>query len=184
MIPLKTNRLLIRTFKGSDWECLLEMIIQYESSPLAKFDQQWPTSAEEIKAVAEWFASGDCFLAVTLKENSQFIGFVALNPEGEDSQEYNLGYVFNANYHSQGYATEACQAVLSHAFGPLQAHRVVTGTAAANQASCRLLERLGFQKTGEGTSSFWTGEDGEPIDFLGYQFALTREEWEKAFTPK
>lgn len=180
MDPLTTERLVIRNFKSGDWEALLEMILKYEASPYAKFDQQWPTSPEEIKGVAEWFASGDGFLAVCLKETGRLIGFVALNPEqDEERRVYNLGYVFNADYHGKGYASEACREVLHHAFDALQVDRVITGTAAANTASRRLLEKLGFQKTGESTGSFWQGDDGKPIEFLGYTYALSKEKWER-----
>jgi RimJ/RimL family protein N-acetyltransferase len=55
---------------------------------------------------------------------------------------------------------------------------VITGTAAVNQNSCRLLERLGFQKIGEKISSFKNAEDGTPIEFLGYIYAMSKEQWE------
>lgn len=179
MIPIETERLVVRNFKANDWEALHKMIVQYEASEYAAYDQQWPTSVKEIQGIAAWFASGDNFLAVCLKEASQFIGFVALNPEeGEDRQEYDIGYVFDSNYHGRGYAAEACKAILQRAFGPLQALRVVTGTAALNRPSCRLLERLGFRKIGEKMSSFKTAEDGKPIEFLGNIYAISKEEWE------
>jgi [ribosomal protein S5]-alanine N-acetyltransferase len=169
----------VRNFQINDCEALHEMIVQYEASEFAAYDQQWPTSAEEIKGITEWFASGDNFLAVCLKETNQFIGFVALNTEeGEGSQEYNIGYIFNSHHHGHGYAAEACTAVLDRAFGQLQAGRVITGTAAVNQKSCLLLERLGFQKIGEKISSFKNAEDGTPIEFLGYMYALSKEEWQ------
>ncbi len=179
MIALETNRLVVRNFKVSDCEALHEMIVQYEASEVAAYDQQWPTSVAEIKGITDWFASGDNFLAVCLKETSQFIGFVALNPEDvEENQEYNIGYVFNSHYHGHGYAMEACKAVLDRAFGQLRVARVITGTAAVNQSSCRLLERLGFQKVGEKVNSFKNAEDGTPIEFLGYIYAMSKEEWE------
>ena len=178
MIPLETERLVIRNFETSDWGYLHEMIIQYEASEYAAYDQSWPTSPEEIKGVVEWFSSGDNFLAVCLKDRGQFIGFVALNPEQSDENPaYNLGYIFNYNFHGKGYAAEACRAVLSRAFGRLSAERVVSGTAAVNQASCRLLERLGFRKISQSVGSFRTAANGEPVEFLGYQFALTKDEW-------
>jgi [ribosomal protein S5]-alanine N-acetyltransferase len=131
----------------------------------------------------EWFARGDSCLAVCLKDTSQLIGFVSLNPEeGGSQRQFNTGYVFNSDFQSRGYATEACRAVLSHAFGQLQAYRVVTGTAAVNQASCRLLERLGFKKVGEETASFRTAEDGKPIEFLGYRYAIWKDEWQNRKT--
>lgn len=176
MIPIETERLVVRNFNVNDWDVLHKMIVQYEASEYAAYDQPWPTSVEEIKGITKWFASGDNFLAACLKETSQFIGFVALSPE--EGEEYNLGYVFDSNYHGQGYATEACNAVLHRAFGPLKASRVISGTAAVNRSSCRLLERLGFRKTGEETTSFRATEDGKPIEFLGYVYALSNDEWQ------
>jgi RimJ/RimL family protein N-acetyltransferase len=177
---LDTDRLIIRNFQSNDWQALLAMIVQYQASEFAAYDQQWPTSQEEIRKVTKWFASGDSFLAVCLKDTSQLIGFVGLNPEDVGSHRaFNIGYVFNSNFHGYGYATEACKAVLGHAFDQLHADSVVTGTAALNQPSCRLLERLGFQKSGEETASFRSTEDGKPIEFLGYRFTISRDEWEK-----
>ncbi len=180
MIPIETERLVVRNFEANDWEALHAMIVQYEASEYAAYDQQWPTSAEEIKGIAEWFAGGNNFLAICLKDTGQFIGFVALNLEGEEGcREYSIGYVFNSNYHGHGYATEACKVMLDRVFDELQASKVVTGTAALNQPSCRLLEQLGFRKIGEEVSSFKTAEDGKPMEFLGYVYALSKEEWEK-----
>ena len=177
MILLETERLLIRNFRVGDWEALHEIISQYESSEFAAYDQPWPTAPEEIKKITEWFADGDSYLAVCLKVAGRLIGFVALNQQQDDDRTFSLGYIFHFDYHGQGYATEACRAVLAYAFDRLQAHRVVTGTAAANRASCRLLERLGFKKTSESTPSFRTTPDGQPIQFVGYTFELSRDEW-------
>ena len=177
-MAIETDRLVIRGFRADDAEPLRQMIVRYQASEYAAYDHRWPTSPEEVKGVAEWFASGDSFLAVCLKATGTLIGFVALNGgEGEAGKELNLGYCFDADYHGKGYATEACRAALSRAFSTLGAARVVTGTAAANTPSCRLLARLGMSKTGEATGSFQQSEDGTPIDFLGYSFALSREEW-------
>lgn len=179
MLILETERLNIRNFQANDWEALFEMIIQYQASEMAAYDHQWPTSREEIRGITEWLAKRDNYLAVCLKDTGQFIGFVGLNPEQEENyRAFNTGYVFNSDYHGHGYATEACRAVLSRAFGQLQADRVVTGTAAVNHASCRLLERLGFTKIGKKTASFKTGKDGKPIEFMSYTYALSKDEWE------
>jgi [ribosomal protein S5]-alanine N-acetyltransferase len=175
---LETERLVIRNFQATDWEALHEMIVQYTASELAAYDQPWPTAPEEIRKVTEWFASGDSYLAVCLKPADRFVGFVALNPDASDEQRvFNLGYVFNFDYHGHGYATEACRAVLEQAFEARQAQRVVTGTAAANGASRRLLERLGFEKTSESIGSFRQTSDGKPLQFVGYTFELSRDAW-------
>lgn len=185
MTILETERLVIRSFQTNDWQALYELIIQYLASEFAAYDHQWPTSHEEIRKVTEWFARGDSYLAVCLKGTSRLIGFVSLNPEkGECKRQFNTGYVFNPFFHGRGYAAEACRAVLRRAFGQLQADRVVAGTAAVNKASCRLLERLGFHKVAEETASFKTGDDGKPIVFLGYRYAISKDEWEKRLSAK
>ena len=173
---LATERLVIRNFVPDDWEALREMILQYESSEYAAYDHQWPTSEEEIRDVAGMFTKGDSFFVVCLK-GEEFIGFVALN--GTDvEREFDLGYCFNFRYHGKGYATEACRAIIDYAFSRLAAVRVVTGTAAANRPSCRLLARLGMKQTDESTGSFRQTPDGEPIEFAALSFALSRDEWE------
>jgi ribosomal-protein-alanine N-acetyltransferase len=182
MISLEIERLVLRNFQSSDWGDLHTMIVQYEASGMAVYDQPWPTSPEDIKGVVNWFASGDQYHAVCLKEGSRFIGFVALNPEADESSRvYNLGYIFLDDFHNKGFASEACRAVLQHAFHCLKAERVIAGTAALNVPSCHLLEKLGFIKTGESTGSFRNSEDGTPIEFLGFTFTLTKEAWEETF---
>ncbi|MEW6749355.1 MAG: GNAT family N-acetyltransferase [Candidatus Latescibacterota bacterium] len=160
MVPLVTDRLRIRQFTAADGEALLEMIVQYQASEYAAYDHPWPTAPEEIRKVAEWFAAGDQYLAVCLRETGRFIGFVCLNPR-QTARVYNLGYIFNFDHHGRGYATEACRAMLGRAFAELQAERIVTGTAAANVPSVHLLGRLGFTGIGNG------------------EYALSREEWER-----
>ena len=68
MNAIETDRLAIRNFAPGDWSALQEMAIQYQASEWAKHEDPWPTSAEEIKGMAEWFARGDDYLAVCLKE--------------------------------------------------------------------------------------------------------------------
>jgi RimJ/RimL family protein N-acetyltransferase len=177
MMLLETERLVVRNFRAHDWETLHEIIVQYESSAMAVYDHQWPTSPDKIEEIAAWFAQGDSFLAVCLKDTHRLIGMVSLNLEKAELPEFNLGYIFGSAYHGKGYATEACRAVLGYAFTQLQAQRVVTGTAAANIPSCRLLARLGFKKTSEDTGSFRKTPSGQPIEFLGYGFALTQDDW-------
>jgi [ribosomal protein S5]-alanine N-acetyltransferase len=162
MEAIETERLRLRNFTPEDWQDLHTMILQYVATPYAAYDHQWPTSEEELQQVARWFASGDQYLAVCLRPEGQFIGFVCLNPEeGRAQPTCNLGYIFSEDYHGQGYATEACRAVLERAFTVLGAERVITGTPEANLPSCRLLARLGLT----------------PMEEPG-MYALSREEWQ------
>ena len=178
MHPITTERLLIRNFTTNDAYSLRKLILKFLESEYAVYDHPWPVSVEEIQQVVEYFASGDHFLAVDLKDGDTLIGFVALNPEEEsETCDYNLGYNFDFDFQGHGYATEACTAVLRYAFEELNAECICTGTAAANEPSCRLLAKLGFKKTGEGIESFHEDKDGNPIEFLGYEYMLEKKEF-------
>jgi ribosomal-protein-alanine N-acetyltransferase len=162
---IETERLIIRNFTTDDGSALYKMIVQYQQSPYAKYDHPWPADPEEIRGVAKWFADGDHYLAVCLKPSGVFIGFVCLNPEEHDGEPaLNIGYIFDADYYRQGYATEAGRAALARAFNDLGVSRVVTGTARQNLPSVRLLARLGLKETDEGPGCY----------------AITREEWRGA----
>jgi len=181
VIPLETERLVIRDFVGDDWRDLHEMILLYQASEYAMYDHKWPTSEKEIRGVTEWFASGDRFRAVYLKETAKLIGFISLNLKEEgEGKVYGFGYVFHTGYQGQGYATEACRAVLDHAFEPLAADRITTGTAKANLPSVRLLKKLGLRVVQERVGTSWKEQDGKPIEVVTLSLTMTRDEWQAA----
>lgn len=176
MEPIETERFTIRNFVPEDWRDLLEVAVNYQASEYAKYDHKWPTDEEGVRGMANWFSEGERFVAVCLKEGGKLIGMISVNPK-EEGVEYGFGYVFHADYHGQGYATEACRAMVDYAFESLGAQRMTTGTAAANLPSCRLLQRLGFQVVDRRMGSLRETEDGEPIEVETLSLKLTREQW-------
>lgn len=85
--------------------------------------------------------------------------------EPAEPMTWDLGYIFNPLYSGQGYATEACRALLEHGFGELGPHRVVAICDPGNPPSWKLLERLSLRR-GRRTALADT-----------YQYALLAEEW-------
>ncbi|WP_140634858.1 GNAT family N-acetyltransferase [Methylibium rhizosphaerae] len=59
--------------------------------------------------------------------------------------DVDIGFAFLARYGSMGYAHEAASACMAHAREVLRLPRVVAITVAGNQASIRLLEKLGLR---------------------------------------
>jgi ribosomal-protein-alanine N-acetyltransferase len=162
MITLETDRLIIRNFRPDDWQDLQEVAVAYRASKWAKYEDPWPTSDEEVKGMATWFAGGDGYLAACLKSSGKLIGLVAIEQrEGQTGHVHNLGYVFHPGYHGQGYATEACRAAVGYVFGPLAADRILTGTYPDNEESIKLLKRLGLKEVARG------------------EYAISKEEWMK-----
>lgn len=163
-LTLHTARLLLRNFEPGDTPALHRAIIHYQATPYAAYDSPWPTEEEGIAGAVAWFASADQYLAVCRRDTGLFLGFVCLNPEDPPAaQRYNLGYIFDSEYHGQGYAVEACRAMLAHAFVDLGAAEVVSGTPLIHERSIRLLHRLGFT---------------QPDASIGF-FRLSRAAWEQ-----
>jgi ribosomal-protein-alanine N-acetyltransferase len=77
-----------------------------------------------------------------------FVGFAGLRALEAES-EIELLFGLWPRFQGRGYATEACRAVLSHAFGSLALPRVLARTDVPNRASARVLERLGMRFEGE-----------------------------------
>jgi len=79
-----------------------------------------------------------------------------------------IGYWIRRGRHGHGFATEATDALLVHAFATLQLHRVEALVALANKPSQRVVEKLGF--TREGVAREVEFVDGTFLDH--YQYSL------------
>ena len=177
MKDINTERLTIRNFTMDDYPDLQEIIISKEASKYAIYDNEFPTSLDEVKKICGRFSKGDKFMAVCESTKQKVIGFVCLN--GEKEETLDLGFCFNSLYAGQGYATEATEAVTNYAFYTLQVERLGSGTANLNDPARRLLDRLNFSKQNEEILSFRRTPEGKPIEFVGSNYLLEKDEWFK-----
>ena len=84
-----------------------------------------------------------------------------------------LGYWYGCEYWGNGYATEAAQAVIDHAFSELNHEALYSGARISNPASRRVLEKCGFQWTSVGLYRIRSLRSSAPID----RFRLDRGIW-------
>ena len=164
MKKMKTERLIIRNFRGEDEEELFQAVKTYKETDYAQMEERdtgnkWPDERNQYKGIIDWFSKGDDFLAVILKIESRLIGLIS-KPKIED-RIYNFGYVFHSAYSGKGYANEACKTVIKHIFENSPADVIKTGTPEENIPSQKLLGQLGFKNLGKG------------------EFSLTKEDWMK-----
>ncbi len=59
-----------------------------------------------------------------------------------------LGYWLGAAHHNQGFMSEAIAAIVAHAFGPMEMHRLTAKTATDNAPSIAMLKKVGFVQEG------------------------------------
>ena len=85
-----------------------------------------------------------------------------------------LGWVLDPAYTGHGYATEAVRELLRHCFQDLGVHRVTGSCFLANDASRRLMERVGMRRELHAVRDS-LHRSGRWLDTVGY--AILEEEW-------
>jgi RimJ/RimL family protein N-acetyltransferase len=78
-------------------------------------------------------------------EDDAHVGCAGLRPVPGDDATLELGFHLRPEHWGHGYATEAARAVIVHAFAATPARTLVAGHHPDNEASRRVLLRLGFR---------------------------------------
>lgn len=107
------------------------------------------------------------------EEDGELIGMIGLHPEREHERA-GLGYWIGRPYWDQGYATEAGREVIRWGFDERGLRRIYAESFSRNEASCRVLEKLGMRREGVLRSHFRKWD--EFVDVVIY--GLLRSEWE------
>ncbi len=101
-------------------------------------------------------------------------GTVGINAVHGRDRTNSMFYWLGEEYQGKGLMTQACRAMISHAFTALQAHRVEIYAVTENQRSRRVAERLGFRHEGTRREAYQL--NGQYLDLETY--ALLAHEWE------
>lgn len=98
----------------------------------------------EEKYVEHYECNGFGIYLVARKSDGASIGMCGL-VNRDTLDDVDIGYAMLPAYRRRGYTLEAAKATLEHAFGTLGLDRVVAVTWIGNDASARLLEKLGMK---------------------------------------
>ena len=177
--PVRTSRLLLRPADVADLEPTWR-IRRLES--VGRWLTRAPTSLDEYRAHFADPASLAKSLVVEL--DGEVIGdlMVAVGDawaqaevaDGACGVQADLGWVIDPDVGGRGFATEAVREVLRVSFEDLGLRRVTASCFAANEASWRLMERVGMRREVH-TVRDSLHRSGEWLDGFGY--ALLADEW-------
>jgi len=103
--------------------------------------------------------------AITLRDTATVIGAIGLQ-FAPPHRRAELGYWIGVPHWNLGYATEAARTVLAFAFDSLRLHRVEAHYQLGNDASGRVMEKIGM--TREGLLRGHTFKNGSPRDGVIY----------------
>ena len=149
---LETPRLIIRDLLPSDVDAFFGYM---------KVEQYWrdvpiePPTLKSIKAMADRWLSDqekeprtDFFLAAVAKATGDLIGEAILHIRSLRSQQGEIGWGVGQDHIGHGFATEIGSAMLDLAFDRLNLHRVYAQCRIENQASRRIMAKLGMREEG------------------------------------
>lgn len=153
MFLLETHRLLLRPFRDGD----AATFAAYRSDPLVARYQGWdaPFTLEQATAFvasmmqAEPGRPGAWFqAAIERRADGAMLGDCAFQVLADEPQQAQIGCTLARAHQGQGIAAEAVSRLVEYLFADLGLHRVIGVCDLENQASRRLLERLGFHLEG------------------------------------
>jgi [ribosomal protein S5]-alanine N-acetyltransferase len=84
---------------------------------------------------------------IFLLSTGEHVGCCGLRPYRLEQKLYEIGFHLRKAYWGQGLALEAARTVMDYAFSQLDAAGLFAGHNPANQASRRVLQKLGFRYT-------------------------------------
>ncbi len=144
-LSIETERLVIRPYKASDAPAF-RAIANHQSVARMMMSVPHPMSLHQA---ADWMAErayagrpGFC-LGVFLKDGP-LIGNL-----GMGGSPVSCMYFLHPDHWGRGYATEAMRGFLADIFARFDLPEITAGVMADNPASQRVLEKLGFQRSGE-----------------------------------
>jgi len=161
-MKLETERLILRKLEKSDAERMFLLdsnpdVMKYIGiSPLLKLEE----SEKVIQMIQQQYRDNGLVIE---KETGLLIGWSGLKLHTAEingyQNFYELGYRFLPESWGKGYAFESSKASLNFGFNDLNAEIIYAYAHAENGASNKVLNRLGFEKTGEFTEPdgicFW-----------------------------
>lgn len=176
MINIETKRLVLRNFNEKDVDDFFEYM-SLEST--AKYEDFEPFTYDECVDSIKRRMKMNNVMAVVLKENNKLIGDVNFSKD-DDDPTYEIGYDFNEKFSNQGYATEACIAMVDYIFNKLNGRRVLAECNDDNIKSIKLLERIGMRREGHFIEDITFKNDSEnnPIYVNSYLYAILKKEWD------
>jgi ribosomal-protein-alanine N-acetyltransferase len=150
-MEIATSRLVLRSARPEDLEAVHALL----SDPrVMEFSSRLPhTTLEESRAWLESMLAGG-------PDHPDFIielGGAVIGKAGFYSMP-EIGYLLHPDHWGKGYGTEAVGAAVDHVFRTRPDLEAVTADVdPANAASIRLLDRLGFQRTGYADRTYLVG---------------------------
>lgn len=151
-MPIHTPRLILRPVMPGDGAATAEAISETWESLNRWMD--WAADKahhtpekQEIRArkvYAQFILREDIPLIGIERESGQPVIWTGLHRGSWPARQFEIGYWVRKSAQGKGYASESTNALLRYGFNALSARRITIRHAVGNEASARVIARLGF----------------------------------------
>lgn len=144
---LKTERLTLRGMRELDADDMYSYASRADVTEFLLWSPHVSRAytGDYLKYVENRYSVGDFFdWAVVETRSGKMIGTCGFAKIDTVNRVGELGYVLNPEYHGRGIATEAAKEVVRFGFEELGLHRIEARFMEGNEASRRVMERLGM----------------------------------------
>lgn len=170
---IETDRLILRATEESDLKLLWEILCipevhRYYLSCKMNFD--WELEKKWQYKKLEHAKDNNIFVwSMIKKDTNECIGQVSAQEGNTDDLSIrDVGWFISPNEQRKGYTYEAVTAMIKYMFEEVEINGIETGAAIINEASWKLMEKLGFENTNK-TSLFNYPYGGEQ-ELYNYKF--------------
>lgn len=181
-LVLETPRLRLRAFTEADVDDIWPIVSDPDFPKL----MSWPAHADRgetlgfVRAVNQSLAE-NAGVVWAIEHEARVIGSIGLDSmvfamRALRIDRAELGFWLGPAHWRKGLMAEAAEAVIGCAFQTIGLHKVTVGCFAENEASRRLIEKLGFRYVGRLEDDVW--RDGRWHAHLRYE--ITAAEWPDA----
>ncbi len=163
---METERLILRSSKMEEQKRLWQILMIPEvnkwylvgAKKYANNPEHWTWKVQErfYKSKVDKADDNNVFIwSVFLKPEytnsgyEEVIGQVSAQENGKDITIRDVGWYMDPNYQGKGYATEAAKAMIDYMFKEAEINEISSSAVKENYSSCKMFEKLGFNKIGE-----------------------------------
>jgi RimJ/RimL family protein N-acetyltransferase len=141
----ETERLVLRRIRVDDWQSVHRYM---SDTVVTKWLPEGILDQEQSREFAIKNSSENPqAIAVLTRDPKELVGHMVFHPWFAP-QTYEIGWVLGREHQRRGYATEAAESLVAHAFESLQCHRVIATCQPENVASWRVMEKLEMRREG------------------------------------
>lgn len=168
---LETARLRLEPIDDHHFDAVLAMnadpvVMRYITGAAQTPDE---ARAMIVRIKARWAEWGYGWWALIERDSGQLVGMACLQHfAGDASSQHEIGWRLVQSAWGRGYASEAAQAIVAHAFSVVQAPLVAAVAHPDNAASQKVMRRLGMRPVGL----------QRHYEQMLATYELSREEWQ------